>query len=341
MECGFVPVFGAGSLQSSGVSQRGSAASVKPLRLVNHASALLCRCRCGFVASKSCQCSCHGGGAGKSVLRMSASASDDTETMLKQVEALEKALQDQTAKLERLEKIKDVEYMNRMSLLAQDDHKVVDGKKDPRVQELLKMNKGWRDSVLAKDPTFFEQLNKGQTPEILWIGCADSRVPANQILNLMPGEVFVTRNIANVVVHTDINCLSVMEYAVKYLKVKRIVVCGHYACGGVKASMSDMKFGAIDNWLRHIRDVRRTHAQELGAIADENQRFRRLCELNVMEQVQNVVATTIVQNAWDEGSDLTVHAWIYDVADGLVKDLGIAVSNPSEVSNLYRVPESA
>mmetsp|Transcript_2225 Transcript_2225/g.3928 ORF Transcript_2225/g.3928 Transcript_2225/m.3928 type:complete len:260 (-) Transcript_2225:86-865(-) len=212
---------------------------------------------------------------------------------------------------------------------------------DPRVGELLERNRRWRESMLAAEPDFFSKLAHTQTPEILWIGCADSRVPANQIVDLPPGEVFVHRNIANCVIHSDINCLSVIEFAVKYLKVKRIIVCGHYGCGGVKASMSDMKFGIIDNWLRHLRDVRRLHYDELSGISDSDAQFRRMCELNAIEQVHSVCSTTIVQSAWDSGQELTVNAFIYDVADGILKDLGFAVSNPEKMSKLYRTPTNA
>jgi len=210
-----------------------------------------------------------------------------------------------------------------------------------RSEELLEANKKWRESMLEKDPAFFDKLATTQTPELLWIGCADSRVPANQIIDLPPGEVFVHRNIANCVVHSDMNALSVLEYGVKYLKVKKIVVCGHYGCGGVKASMSDLRYGVIDNWLRHLRDVRRLHHTELDAIKDENARFRRMCELNVEEQVKNVCATTIVQEAWNDGQELSVHGWVYDVADGILHDLGIVVSDDNAVPVLYRTKTKA
>uniref|UniRef100_A0A7S1TMG6 Carbonic anhydrase n=1 Tax=Erythrolobus australicus TaxID=1077150 RepID=A0A7S1TMG6_9RHOD len=212
---------------------------------------------------------------------------------------------------------------------------------DPRVEKHLAANRRWRERMLAQDPLFFEKLAHTQRPEILWIGCADSRVPANEIINLPPGEVFVHRNIANCVVHSDMNVLSVMEYAIRYLKVKRIILCGHYGCGGVKASMSDLRYGVIDNWLRHLRDVRRLHHTELDAIKDENARFRRMCELNVEEQVKNVCATTIVQEAWNDGQELSVHGWVYDVADGILHDLGIVVSDDNAVPVLYRTKTKA
>lgn len=188
---------------------------------------------------------------------------------------------------------------------------------------IFEQNREWADKVSQEDPDFFERLAQQQNPEILWIGCSDSRVPANQIINQPPGEVFVHRNIANVVVHTDLNCLSVIQYAVEVLKVKHIIVCGHYGCGGVRAAMGDEQFGLIDNWLMHIKDVARLNQTELDALPDD-QKFARMCELNVLEQLANVRATTIVQNAWKNGQDLTVHGWIYDVKNGILKDLEIS-----------------
>lgn len=188
---------------------------------------------------------------------------------------------------------------------------------------IFEQNREWAESIDKEDPSFFERLAAQQTPEILWIGCSDSRVPANQIINQPPGEVFVHRNIANVVVHTDLNCLSVIQYAVEVLKVKHIVVCGHYGCGGVKASMGDEQFGLIDNWLMHIKDVARLNKEELEELSEDD-KFARLCELNVLEQLSNVRCTTIVQNAWRNGQDLTVHGWIYDVRNGILKDLEIS-----------------
>lgn len=177
------------------------------------------------------------------------------------------------------------------------------------------------------DPTFFPKLAKQQSPEFLWIGCSDSRVPANEIVGLLPGELFVHRNVANLVIHTDMNCLSVLQYAVEILKVKHIIVCGHYGCGGVKAALESHPHGLIDNWLRHIRDVYRRKAQDLMRIVDEQQRVDRLCELNVVEQVTNVGNTTIVQEAWQRGQLLTIHGWIYGIANGLLKDLGVCLSS--------------
>lgn len=179
----------------------------------------------------------------------------------------------------------------------------------------------WATAVKQKDPEFFSKLAAQQHPEYLWIGCSDSRVPANQIIDLPPGEVFVHRNIANVVVHTDLNCLSVIHYAVEVLKVKHIIVCGHYGCGGIKAAMEDRDHGLIDNWLRHVKDVSRFNSELLKGL-DEHQRLDTLCELNVKEQVTNVCNTSIVQKTWKNGVDLYVHGWIYNIENGLLKDLG-------------------
>lgn len=202
---------------------------------------------------------------------------------------------------------------------------------------LFENNRKWADKQIESDPEFFKRLSQQQTPDILWIGCADSRVPANQIIDLAPGEVFVHRNIANVVVHTDFNCLSVIEFAVSVLKVRHIIVCGHYGCGGVKAASEGRPIGLIDNWLRHIRDVREKHGQALAEIANADDRFRRLCELNVIEQVQNVCYTTAVQNAWANDAELSVHGWIYGIEDGLLRDLSATISSPGEVSEYYRI----
>lgn len=184
------------------------------------------------------------------------------------------------------------------------------------------------------DPTFFPKLAKQQSPEFLWIGCSDSRVPANEIVGLLPGELFVHRNVANLVIHTDMNCLSVLQYAVEILKVKHIIVCGHYGCGGVKAALESHPHGLIDNWLRHIRDVYRRKAQDLMRIVDEQQRVDRLCELNVVEQVTNVGNTTIVQEAWQRGQLLTIHGWIYGIANGLLKDLGVCLSSNEDLRQM-------
>ncbi len=194
------------------------------------------------------------------------------------------------------------------------------------LNHLLENNQAWARRINREQPGFFEQLSKQQNPEYLWIGCADSRVPANEIVNLPAGEVFVHRNIANVVVHTDLNCLSVLQYAVEVLKVKHIIVCGHYGCGGVDAAMDAEDYGLIDNWLRHIRDVYRFHREQLDAIEDAEKRKDRLCELNVIEQVSNVCNTTVTRNAWQRGQQLTVHGWVYHLTDGLIRDLDISVS---------------
>ena len=182
--------------------------------------------------------------------------------------------------------------------------------------------------MVATDPAFFLELAKRQSPEYLWIGCSDSRVPANQIVGLQPGDVFVHRNVANVVVHTDLNCLSVLQYAVDVLRVKHVIVCGHYGCGGVAAALAGTRHGLIDNWLRHVTDVREKHAAELTALP-QDRRLDRLCELNVVEQVVNVSQTTVVRDAWARGQELTVHGWIYDLRDGLLRDLGRCVTEPA------------
>jgi len=195
---------------------------------------------------------------------------------------------------------------------------------------LLERNQSWAADIKAEDPEFFSRLSKQQSPEYLWIGCSDSRVPANQIVNLPPGEVFVHRNIANVVVHTDLNCLSVIQYAVEVLKVKHIIVCGHYGCGGVRASMGAPCNGLIDNWLNHIKDINRFHEGQLHDLSEE-EKFDRLCELNVIEQVKNVCSTTVVQGAWSNGADLSVHGLIYNLKDGVLKDLDVCFSSAQDV----------
>ncbi len=194
------------------------------------------------------------------------------------------------------------------------------------LKHLFESNQKWAKQIESEQPGFFEQLSKQQSPEYLWIGCADSRVPANEIIDLRPGEVFVHRNIANVVVHTDLNCLSVIQYAVEVLKVKHIIVCGHYGCGGVAASLQDEDHGLIDNWLQHIRDVYRFHAAELDAIEEPVERRDRLCELNVIEQVGNVCSSRPVSNALKSGQQLNIHGWIYRLEDGILKDLDVTVA---------------
>jgi len=195
------------------------------------------------------------------------------------------------------------------------------------LKRLLDQNKAWAESITASDPEFFPTLAKQQSPTYLWIGCSDSRVPATQLVGMMPGEMFVHRNVANVVVHTDFNCLSVMQFAVDVLKVEHIIVCGHHGCGGVKAAMDNVPLGLIDNWLRHVQDVLHRNETTLAKIDDETKRLNRLCELNVIEQVLNVGRTTIVQNAWERGQELVVHGWIYDLEDGLLRDLGVTIDN--------------
>lgn len=202
-----------------------------------------------------------------------------------------------------------------------------------KLTHLFERNVKWANEIKDKDPEFFTQLSKQQAPEYLWIGCSDSRVPANQIVALPPGEIFVHRNIANVAVHSDLNCLSVIQFAVDALKVKHIVVCGHYGCGGIKAAMGDQENGLIDNWLGHIKDVSRFHAEELDQL-DDHARFNRLCELNVLEQATNVCNSSVVQSAWKNGADLSVHAWIYSIEDGLLKDLNLSVSSPQQLQQL-------
>ncbi len=192
------------------------------------------------------------------------------------------------------------------------------------LKHLFDNNRAWAEKITAEDPAFFDKLSHLQTPEYLWIGCSDSRVPANQITGLAPGEVFVHRNVANVVVHTDLNCLSVMQFAVDVLKVKHIIVCGHYGCGGVRAALFGDRLGLIDNWLRHIQDVRDQHAALLAPLNDEAA-TDRLCELNVIEQVVNVARTTILRDAWQRGQQVTVHGWIYGLSNGRLRDLGISI----------------
>ncbi|WP_286262626.1 carbonate dehydratase [Thalassotalea atypica] len=194
------------------------------------------------------------------------------------------------------------------------------------IENLFKNNQNWADKVKENDPEFFQNLSEQQSPEYLWIGCSDSRVPANQLLGMDPGEIFVHRNIANVVVHTDLNCLSVIQYAVEVLKVKHIIVCGHYGCGGVMASMDNESRGLIDNWLRHIKDVYRFHEDKFEGLTDEKDRINLLCELNVIEQVANVSNSSILRKAWDNGQELTVYGLVYNLKDGILKDLNVAVS---------------
>lgn len=203
------------------------------------------------------------------------------------------------------------------------------------IRKLLQSNQEWSQRIQQEDPSFFDQLAKQQNPEYLWIGCSDSRVPANQIIGMAPGEVFVHRNIANVVVHTDLNCLSVIQYAVDQLKIKHILIVGHYGCGGVHAALNDARIGLADNWLRHVGDVAQKHAAILEAIDDPSLRHARLCELNVIEQVANACRSTIVQDAWARGQKLMVHGWVYSLKDGRVREMGIDVGGPDELDKAY------
>ena len=205
------------------------------------------------------------------------------------------------------------------------------------LKTLFEKNKNWASKIKESDPGFFTRLSKQQNPEYLWIGCSDSRVPANQIVDLAPGEIFVHRNIANLVIHTDLNCLSVIQYAVEVLKVKHIIVCGHYGCSGVKAAVDNHEHGLIDNWLRNIKDVYRVYQEKIDALPNEQDRLNLLCELNVVEQVANVCHTTIVQSAWKAGLELTVHGWAYSIEDGILKDLNVCVSNSIDISQTHRL----
>lgn len=207
------------------------------------------------------------------------------------------------------------------------------------LQNLFDNNRQWAEGRVRLDPDFFDRLSRQQAPRYLWIGCSDSRVPANEIVGLDSGELFVHRNVANVVVHTDFNCLSVIQYAVEVLKVDHIIVCGHYGCGGIKTALTGGQLGLIDNWLRHIKDICNLHQRRLDAITDDKERLDRLCELNVAQQVANVCHTTIVQNAWQRGEALSVHGWIYSLNDGLLKDLGLCIDGPNQIPIIYRMGE--
>ena len=209
------------------------------------------------------------------------------------------------------------------------------------LKPLFDSNRAWARRILEQDPDFFRKLSEQQAPEYLWIGCSDSRVPANQIVGLLPGELFVHRNVANIVVHTDLNCLSVMQFAVDILKVRHIIVCGHYGCSGVRAALRGDRIGLSDNWLRHVQDVREKHRQLLSAAGGETQAADRLCELNVIEQVNNVCHTTIARDAWARGQALTVHGWIYGIGDGLLRDLGTTVTGFSEAATACEAARAA
>lgn len=204
-------------------------------------------------------------------------------------------------------------------------------------ESLIQGNKDWVADTLKEDPTFFDRLSAGQAPPVLWIGCSDSRVPANQITNTMPGDIFVHRNIANVVSHTDMNLLSVLDYSVNVLKVKHIIVCGHYGCGGVNAALGDKQVGLIDNWLRNIKDVIRLHDREMSTIKDPEKRSNRLVELNAIEGAANVMSTSIVQNAWASGQELSVHAWVYSLKNGLITDLKVSASSAEDISPVFKM----
>jgi carbonic anhydrase len=204
-------------------------------------------------------------------------------------------------------------------------------------KKILDNNKIWVEKSLSKDPNYFKDLSKSQNPPLLWIGCSDSRVPANEIIGAKPGEVFVHRNIANMVIHSDMNMLSVLDYAVNVLKVKHVIVCGHYGCGGIKAAMGNDSIGIIDNWIRHIKDIYRLHQKQLDAITDENNRFNAFVELNVKEQVFDLAKTSIVQSAWKSGQELTLHGWVYGLNSGFVTDLDVNLSSDKDLDTVYQL----
>ncbi|MDQ6624583.1 MAG: carbonate dehydratase [Verrucomicrobiota bacterium] len=203
------------------------------------------------------------------------------------------------------------------------------------LSHLFENNRAWAASIQKQDPNFFHQLSQQQAPSCFWIGCSDSRVPANQLLGMLPGEVFVHRNVANLVVHTDLNCLSAMQFAVDVLKVRHIIVCGHFGCGGVLAALRGDRIGLCDNWIRHIQDVYEQHRDRFLNLADEQAAHDALCQLNVIEQVRNVCATTIAQDAWQRGQELVVHGWVYGISDGLLRDLNVTVANENEATSVH------
>lgn len=205
---------------------------------------------------------------------------------------------------------------------------------------LFDNNKKWADKHLNKDPHYFLEMAKDQKPNYLWIGCSDSRIPANEVVGLEPGELFVHRNVANLFIHSDLNCLSVLQYAVDYLEIKHVIVCGHYGCGGVGAAMRNNQLGLVDNWLRNIRDIYANSKDELSAIKDKKLCYNRLVELNVIQQVQNICHTTVVQNGWSRGQDLTIHGWVYDLESGLLRDLNCMVSGLDQVDKVYLTKQS-
>jgi carbonic anhydrase len=225
-----------------------------------------------------------------------------------------------------------------MNLAQTEERRKTTGRLTMRVlKHLFEQNKKWAAEIKEQHPDFFLKLAKQQSPEYLWIGCSDSRVPANQIIGLLPGEIFVHRNIANLVVHTDLNCLSVIQYAVDVLKIKHIIVCGHYGCGGIKAAWENKEHGLIDNWLLNIKDIYRYHQETIDALSNEAEKISLLCELNVAEQVANVCHTTIVQNAWKNGQELAVHGWIYSIEDGILRDLDVCVTNADELPHTHKM----
>lgn len=209
------------------------------------------------------------------------------------------------------------------------------------LNHLFENNRAWSERLRRQDPELFPKLSRQQAPDYLWIGCADSRVPANEIVGLLPGELFVHRNVANIVVHTDLNCLSVLQFAVDVLRVRHVIVCGHYGCGGVRAALGNDRLGLVDNWLRHVKDVREKHDERLATLADVNARCDRLCELSVIEQVAHVCETSIVLDAWERGQELQVHGWIYGLQDGLLRDLQTTISGRGEIKRRYDAAVSA
>lgn len=203
-----------------------------------------------------------------------------------------------------------------------------------KIEELLAANRQWAEELTADDPEFFERLSEAQNPELLWIGCSDSRISPTSSIGLLPGEMFVHRNVANLVNHSDMNCLSVMQFAIEVLKVRHIIVCGHYNCGGVKAALDDARYGLVDNWLRHIQDIMHKHQASLHTLPDYESRLDKLCEINVIEQVVSVGETTIVQDAWDRGQELSIHGWIYRIAEGIYRDMNISVRSLAELDSM-------
>jgi len=208
-----------------------------------------------------------------------------------------------------------------------------------KIEKLFDNNRLWARRMTRQNRRFFTNLARQQKPKYLWIGCADSRVPANEIVGLLPGEIFVHRNVANLVIHTDINCLSVLQYAVEILEVEHVIVCGHYGCGGIEAAVEDQRHGLIDNWLRHVRDVYQRHAAELDRETDRKTLLKRLCELNIQEQVLNVANTTTLQDAWGRSQGISVHGWVYDIRDGLLRDLGVSISKKNRSAGRIRAPQ--